>query len=156
MLSRSGVHAIGAAVTLAIQPPAEYCGVSTIAHATGAPRNYLGKLLLQLSRHGLVESRKGLGGGFRLARPADQICLFDVIAAIEDVHRLSACVFSSGTCSDAKPCMLHARWSRVRDAFVTFLRETTVAELAANEIAAGHAMDSRAAMGHIQALTERH
>src|SRR5262249_59981415 len=104
MLSQSGIHAIRAMVALASLPENEYCGVAEIARSTGSPRNYLGKLLLQLSRHGLVLSRKGLGGGFRLSRPAAQIRLIDVMASIEDVGRWSACVFTNGVCSDVNPC----------------------------------------------------
>lgn len=133
MLSQSGIHAIRAVVALAEVPEAAYCGVPEIARSTGSPRNYLGKLLLQLSRHGLVESRKGLGGGFRLARPAAEIRLIDVMASIEDVGRWSACVFTSGICSDTNPCMVHTRWSRAREAFLAFLRDTTIAELAVHE-----------------------
>jgi Rrf2 family iron-sulfur cluster assembly transcriptional regulator len=132
MLSQSGIHAIRAMVTLAALPPDEYCGVAVIATATGSPRNYLGKLLLQLSRHGLVDSRTGLGGGFRLSQPADRVRLFDIMAAIEDAGRWTECAFTNNACSDVTPCMVHARWSRVREAFLTFLRDTTIAELATN------------------------
>jgi Rrf2 family transcriptional regulator, iron-sulfur cluster assembly transcription factor len=131
MLSRSGIHAIRATVALA-QTPDEYCGVAALAESTGAPRNYLGKLLHQLSRHGLVESRKGLGGGFRLSRKADQICLFDVLSSIEDVSRWTECALSSHACSEENPCMVHTRWARAREAFLSFLRETNIAELAVN------------------------
>lgn len=133
MLSQSGIHAIRAVVALAELPEAAYLGVPEIARSTDSPRNYLGKLLLQLSRHGLVESRKGLGGGFRLARPATEIRLIDVMGSIEDVGRWSACVFTSGICSDTHPCMVHTRWSRAREAFLAFLRDTTIAELATHE-----------------------
>ena len=85
-----------------------------------------------LSRRGLVESRKGLGGGFRLTRPAEGISLYDVMAAIEDIGRWTECAFSDGACSQETPCMVHSRWSQVREAFLSFLRDTTIAELAAN------------------------
>jgi len=129
MLSRSGVHAIRAMVTLASVTPGEYCGTNSIAESTGSPRNYLGKLLLLLSRHGLVESQKGLGGGFRLTRSSDQISLFQVVEAIDDVARWKECAFGGKTCSDATPCMVHTRWCHVRDAYMTFLEDTTVAQL---------------------------
>ena len=133
MLSQSGIHAIRAMVTLAALRESEYRGVAEIARETGSPRNYLGKLLLQLSRHGLVQSRKGLGGGFRLSKPAQEIRLYDVMAAIEDIGRWTECAFSNRACSDANPCMVHGRWGHVREAFLTFLRDTTIAELAHNQ-----------------------
>lgn len=132
MLSQSGIHAIRAMVTLAALPESSYCGVAEIARETGSPRNYLGKLLLQLSRHGLVESRKGLGGGFRLSKSAHEVRLYDVMAAIEDIGRWTECAFSNRACSDTNPCMVHGRWGNAREAFLTFLRDTTIAELAQN------------------------
>jgi Rrf2 family protein len=130
MLSRSGIHAIRAMVALAILPPRHYCGVPAIAASTRAPRNYLGKLLLLLSRRGLVESRKGLGGGFRLSRRADQITLLDVISAIEDVGRWTDCMFAGSACSETTPCMAHERWNRAHEALLSFLNDTSIGELA--------------------------
>lgn len=129
MLSRSCVHAIRAVVVLASMPPGTYCGTSAIADSTNAPRNYLGKLLLQLSRRGLVESQKGLGGGFRLSKGPDKITLYEVVEAIEDVARWEECAFGGKHCSDESPCPLHDRWGAVRTAYMTLLRNTSVAEL---------------------------
>lgn len=136
MLSRSCVHAIRAVVFLASVPPGAYCGTSAIADTTGAPRNYLGKLLLQLSRRGLVESQKGLGGGFRLAQSPDKISLHDVVASIEDVTRWKECAFGGRHCSDETPCPLHERWGAVRTAYMALLMNTSVAELVVSDVMA--------------------
>jgi Rrf2 family protein len=129
MLTRSGIHAIRAMVALASVRPGEYCGTLAIAEGIGAPRNYLGKLLLTLARRGLVESQKGLGGGFRLARDARDISLLEVVSAIDDVARWKECAFGGKDCSDASPCLVHSRWSRVRDAYMAFLSDTSLGEL---------------------------
>jgi len=120
-------------VVLAALPENDYRGVAEIARSTGSPRNYLGKLLLQLSRRGLVESRKGLGGGFRLSRPAPSIRLYDVMAAIEDVSRWTSDAFTNGVYVDSAPRAVHDRWERAHDAFLAFLKDTTIAELAGSE-----------------------
>ena len=133
MLSRSCVHAIRAVVVLASLPPGAYCGTSAIAESTGAPRNYLGKLLLQLSRRGLVESQKGLGGGFRLAKAPDNIALHDVVESIEDVARWKECAFGGKQCTDETPCPLHDRWGAVRTAYLSLLQNTSVAELVVSD-----------------------
>lgn len=129
MLTRSGVHAIQALVTLAGLEPGSFRGTSEIAAATGAPANYLGKLLLLLSRRGLVESRKGLGGGFRLARRADQITLREVVESIENTVRWKECAFGGKSCESISPCTIHERWIHVRDAYLSFLFNTTIADL---------------------------
>jgi Rrf2 family protein len=141
MLSRSCVHAIRAVVVLAGLPPDAYCGTTAIAESTGAPRNYLGKLLLQLSRRGLVESQKGLGGGFRLAMSPDRITLHDVVESIEDVTRWKECAFGGKQCTDETPCPLHDRWGAVRTAYLSLLKDTSIAELVVSDALAGVSED---------------
>jgi len=109
MLSRSGIHAIRALVVLSGLRVGEYRGTTTVADAIGAPRNYLGKILQLLAKHGLVESQKGIGGGFRLARAPKEISLFDIVEAIEDVSRWSACILGRPGCSNENPCAVHGR-----------------------------------------------
>jgi Rrf2 family protein len=132
MLSKSGVHAVRALVVLAELPVTEYQGAAAIADKTDAPRNYLGKLLQLLSRRGLVESQKGLGGGFRLARDPAQISLFDVIDAIEDVSRWTDCILGNPECSEGNPCAVHDRWGPVRDAYLQLLKNTKIVDITPN------------------------
>jgi Rrf2 family protein len=131
MLSKTGLHAVRAMVALARLPQGAYGGAASIAQDIGAPQNYLGKLLKALAERGLLESQKGLGGGFRLARDARDITLFDVVDPIEHISRWSGCILGQSACSDGAPCALHERWKTVRDAYVLMLQETTLAELAA-------------------------
>ena len=128
MLSRSGIHAVRALVKLANEP-AQYCGAQSIAAATGAPRNYLGKLLQQLARRGIVKSQKGLGGGFRLARDPRDITLHDIVEPLEDLGRLSQCILAHDVCNTENPCAIHSRWALVREAYLDMLNRTTLADL---------------------------
>jgi Rrf2 family protein len=134
MLSRSATHAIRAMVALAALAPGEYGRTSRIAELAGVPRNYLGKILFVMGRRGLVESQRGLGGGFRLSRSADRISLHDVIDSVEDIARWNECAFGEKSCSEAHPCALHGRWGRVRDAYFSLLKDTSVAELLASHM----------------------
>lgn len=133
MLSKTGLHAIRALVALARLPEGAYAGASSIALDIGAPQNYLGKLLRNLADQGLVESQKGLGGGFRLARDPHRITLLDVIEPIEHVSRWAGCFLGLPACSDTTPCAMHDRWKAVRSAYVQMLRQTTLAELVARD-----------------------
>jgi Rrf2 family transcriptional regulator, iron-sulfur cluster assembly transcription factor len=131
MLSKTGLHAVRAMVALARLPEGAYAGAASIARDTNAPQNYLGKLLKNLAGEGLVESQKGLGGGFRLARDARKITLFDVVEPIEHVSRWSGCILGLAACTDRHPCALHDRWKDVRNAYLHMLQETTLADLVA-------------------------
>lgn len=133
MLSKTGLHAVRALVALARLPEGAYAGAASIAQGIGAPQNYLGKLLRQLAEQGLLESQKGLGGGFRLARDAGEITLLDVVEPIEHVSRWSGCILGLSACSDAEPCAMHERWKKVRNAYLQMLQRTTLAELVTRE-----------------------
>lgn len=129
MLSRSGIHAVRALVALAQLPEGEFKGAAALAESTDAPPNYLGKLLQALSREGLVQSQKGLGGGFRLAQDPNDITMYDVIRSIEDVRRWTQCIFGGNGCSDKNPCAVHDRWATVRDSYLHMLKTTRLVDL---------------------------
>jgi Rrf2 family protein len=131
MLSKTGLHAVRAMAALARLPEGAYAGAARIAQDIGAPQNYLGKLLKALAEEGLVESQKGLGGGFRLARDPKRISLLDVVELIEHLSRWSGCILGRPECSERDPCAIHDRWKSVRDAYLRMLQRTTLAELVA-------------------------
>ena len=131
MISRTAKHALAALTALAELPEGRYAGAGEIADEIDAPRNYLGKLLKNLADEGVLESQKGKGGGFRLARAPGSIPLIEIVEPIDRVSRWSDCFLGRGRCSDEAPCAVHHRWAKVRDAYLGFLRETTVADLAA-------------------------
>jgi len=110
-------------------PTGTYAGAGHVAAEIGAPPNYLGKMLQSLARLGLVESQKGLGGGFRLAKSPREITLFDVVDPSEDFGRWSGCVLGRAECSDLNPCVVHERWKKVRTDYLNLLKRTTIADL---------------------------
>jgi Rrf2 family protein len=130
MLSKSALSAVKAFTFLAEQPGREPVGAQKIAEEISAPSNYLGKLLQSFAREGLVISQKGLGGGFRLARPADRITLLEVVEPIDRVARWEGCFLGRNSCNSDNPCAVHHDWKRVRDSYLDFLRRTTIADLA--------------------------
>jgi Rrf2 family protein len=138
MLTKTGLHAVRALVELARLPEGAYAGAASVARAVGAPPNYLGKLFQMLAREGLLQSQKGLGGGFRLARDPAEVSLLDVVEPIEQVSRWSGCILGRPECSDAAPCVLHERYKQVRNDYLRLLRDTSLADLLVKgEVAAG-------------------
>jgi Rrf2 family protein len=130
MISKTGIHAITAVAALAELDRGAYAGASEIAEHIGAPRNYLGKLLKSLAEDGVLESQKGKNGGFRLAREPECISLYDVMEPIERVSRWCGCFLGRSRCCDTEPCAVHQQWGKVRDSYLQFLKETTMADLA--------------------------
>ena len=102
-----------------------------IAQDIGVPANYLSKILNQLRKSGIVESKKGWGGGFRLQADAGQRPLLDIVRVFEGDKSLGipACIFGLPECGDNNPCPLHAHWTDTRESFVQMLRTTTIGDL---------------------------
>ncbi|MDO8580070.1 MAG: Rrf2 family transcriptional regulator [Candidatus Omnitrophota bacterium] len=129
MLTKTSKQVISALIELAKVKEGQWLGVGVIAQQIKAPQNYLGKMLQNFAIIGLVVSQKGLGGGFRLARPPEDITLFDVVEPIENVNVWSGCALGVKKCSDANPCAVHHQWKAVKDQYLNFLRKTTIASL---------------------------
>lgn len=137
MISKTGIHATLALALLAQLSPGEFAGASQIAKEVGAPPNYLGKLLKQLAESGILESQKGFGGGFRLAKTASKITLYDIVEPLDKISKWNGCFLGRAKCSDKSPCALHHRWSKIREVYLKFLKETTIAELAEKNVSIG-------------------
>lgn len=85
-----------------------------LAERAAVPTAYISKVMRRIEEAGLVESRKGRGGGFWLAREPGAIRLHEVLAAVDEpaVSR-EECVFGWGACNPVKPCPLHGSWSEL-------------------------------------------
>jgi Rrf2 family protein len=81
-LTTKGHYSVKALLDLALQPSQQLTSVRAIAQRQDLPAPYLEKLLIELRRAGLVEAMRGAQGGYRLARPAAQISLGQILAAV--------------------------------------------------------------------------
>jgi len=102
-----------------------------IAKAERLPAAILGKVLQELVRKGLLESRRGPGGGFLLARRAELITLRDVVAAIDGLDHFLECPVGLEECSDESPCPVHDTWKALRTQMMDYLEATTLVDMAA-------------------------
>jgi Rrf2 family protein len=82
-ISAKADYAVRAAVELASAPDEKPVKAERIANAQGIPLNFLENILGELRHAGIVRSHRGAEGGFRLAKPADQISIADIIRAVE-------------------------------------------------------------------------
>lgn len=90
LISQTAEYALRAVIFLAEQGDSP-CTIGAIAAVTKVPAGYLSKVMQSLVRGGIVASQRGLGGGFHLARPADQITLYEVIDTVDPITRITSC-----------------------------------------------------------------
>lgn len=123
-------YAIRALTDLALHGDGGWVDAATIAGRAGLPRAYLGKIMKELVRAGLLESTRGPGGGYRLARDAADISLLDVKVAIDGERDLERCAVGLDPCTDETPCPLHDDFKRLRTSIRRYLESTNLAEIA--------------------------
>ncbi len=127
MISQTAEYALRAVVWLAGHPEAPW-GTPEIAEVTHVPTGYLSKVLQELRRAGLVVSNPGRGGGFRLARPAWEVSVLDVVNAVDPIQRIEKCPLGLKSHSGCL-CPLHRRLDRAIGLVEGAFAESTVAEL---------------------------
>ena len=91
-LTRKVCYGIRALHYIAGRPGDGYCSVDEIGRAQEIPCRFLAKMVQDLVRAGLLASRRGQDGGVRLARPACEITLLDVMSALEGPMAISECL----------------------------------------------------------------
>src|SRR5687768_13132529 len=107
MISQTAEYALRAVAALAAHPD-ESMVTQRLSELTKVPAGYLSKVLQALGRAGLVRSHRGLGGGFALTRPPDQVTIYDVVQAVDPVQRIRTCPLGIAG-HGVRLCPLHRR-----------------------------------------------
>ncbi len=115
-LTTRGRYAITALADVALHEGQGAVSLSAIATRQNIPLSYLGHLLAQMSKCGLVSSQRGPGGGYRLGRSHDQISLADIINAVEEKVDNTRCG-GQQNCQNNEVCLTHALWEDLNDRF---------------------------------------
>ena len=112
-LSNTTGHAVRALACLVDcrNPPAS---IKDLAECSGVPPAYLAKILKTLNKAGIIESKRGRGGGIWLARPPRFISLLDIGIAVEGDELFGACLFGLESCVDGCGCPAHKFWAKQR------------------------------------------
>jgi len=133
-VSTRGDYACRALLSLALHAEdATPTSVRDIAERTGLPQPYLEQILLALKGAGLVRSKRGVGGGYVLARPASEIRLSDVVSAVDGPITLGDFgePHQDGACDHEGQCVLLAIWHVVGEQIQRHLDGYTLADVAA-------------------------
>jgi Rrf2 family protein len=134
MLTQTAKYALHALIYLTQQPDDNYHQACRIAEQIKVPANYLGKTLQKLARARLVDSQKGLHGGFRSALLPEQVRIYDVLRAIDALPADMDAQCTCGADDMQELKCLCARFEKINALYENFLKETTLADLMADEI----------------------
>ncbi len=112
---------------LAVLPHGKRASIDEISQTYGLSRNHINKIVHQLGKDGVIATKRGKGGGFCLARPADQINLADMVILLEKSMKIIDC--QTQACNISPVCKLSAVISEAGNAFIDSLKQYTLADL---------------------------
>ncbi len=127
-LTTKGRFAVTAMIDIAMNSTAGPATLAGVSERQRISLSYLEQLFGKLRRHGLVESVRGPGGGYHLARAAETISVADIILAVDEPIDATQCG-GRENCHDDRRCMTHELWAALNAHIFTFLRSVTLAEL---------------------------
>ncbi len=149
-LSKRGEYGLKALIDLASQDdPQAVTQIKGIAERQQIPVKFLEQILLTLKNAGVLRSRAGIGGGYYLARPPDEITLGQVVRFLDGPLAPISCVSQTAyercVCEDEETCGLRLAMLDVRNAIADILDRTTLADVAARTQQAQAGAQRRAA-----------
>jgi Rrf2 family protein len=132
-ISARADYAIRATAAIAAVPTGELMTADALSAAQDIPLRFLLVILNNLRQAGIVDSRRGHGGGYRLARPVDQLTLAEIIAAVDVTPTRPQWAPDSPDAAPESPttARVHALWSSLRTSLQDTLERTTIADVLA-------------------------
>lgn len=93
------------------------------------PFRYLRKLMINLSKSDIIDSIRGKNGGYKIAKSPKEISLLQVIESTGEEPLSNSCFFSHKECNIEEKCMMHDKWTVVRQDIAQILSTTTLQEI---------------------------
>lgn len=132
-LSVRGEYALRALLVLGLKYDQQVTPIKVISEEQNIPKRFLEQILNDLKSAGIVQSRRGVAGGYRLARRPEEITLAAVVRHIEGALAPVSCVserfYEKCSCPDEARCAIRSAMKEIRQAVVNVAERVTIAEL---------------------------
>ena len=132
-LSLRGEYALRALLVLGLNYDKPVVRIQAISEQQNIPKRFLEQILNDLKSLGIVQSRRGVAGGYRLARRPEEITLATIVRHIEGALAPVSCVserfYEKCSCPDESRCAIRSVMKEVREAIVRVAERVTIAEL---------------------------
>ncbi len=131
ILSTKGRYAVMAMVDLAMHQKEKPVGLAAIADRQEIPLAYLEQIFAKLKRAGVVQSVRGPGGGYTLAKPAELLRISDIVEASEEAIKMTRCATEShmGCMADKSRCVTHDLWEGLGEHIFQYLSSLSLADV---------------------------
>lgn len=133
-LTTKGRFAVTAMIDLGLRHQRGPVTLAGISERQKISLSYLEQLFGRLRRQGIVDSVRGPGGGYCLARPMEEITVAAIIRAVDEPIDATQCG-GLGNCHDDEPCMTHELWTGLTDHIYSYLESVNLGQLVAGQMA---------------------
>ena len=127
-LTTKGRFAVTAMIDLAMQQGTDPVTLAEISQRQKISLSYLEQLFAKLRRRALVDSTRGPGGGYSLARDMAQVSVADIILAVDEPIDATQCG-GKENCQDDEKCNTHDLWAKLNEHILDYLRSVTLRQL---------------------------
>jgi len=141
-LTTKGRFAVTAMLDLALNDRGGPVTLSGISKRQSISLSYLEQLFGKLRRHALVESVRGPGGGYCLARTTENLSVADIIRAVDEPLDATQCG-GKENCHEETRCMTHELWARLNTKMYEYLSSVKLSDLVAEQKALGRPTDPK-------------
>ncbi|MBU9737260.1 RrF2 family transcriptional regulator [Diplocloster agilis] len=130
-MSTKGRYGLRAMIDLAVHSEEEAVSIASIAARQDISESYLEQLIAKLKKAGIVTSTRGASGGYKLAKPAQEISVGDILRALEGSLDPVECpgISDEGGCSGAGACVTKYVWQRINDSVNKTVDEIYLSQL---------------------------
>jgi Rrf2 family transcriptional regulator, iron-sulfur cluster assembly transcription factor len=128
-VTRAGEYGVLGMLNLARRPTGQCVMIDDISREERISKSFLAKIFQDLAKAGLVISLRGARGGYKLARPLEQITILEIIEAIEGPIALQRCLEEVPNCDNTGGCALCRLLEQAQDKVKDVFSQTTLAEL---------------------------
>ena len=128
LVTRETDYAVRTVLYLAREPD-RTASVTEVARAMHIPKSFLAKILQRLVRSHILNSTRGVNGGFQLARKPSDITLLSILEAIQGPAGINLCAVDSRKCKWSASCSVHPVWVGIRKEVERRLKKQTIAVL---------------------------
>ncbi|OGS97299.1 MAG: Fe-S cluster assembly transcriptional regulator IscR [Gallionellales bacterium RBG_16_56_9] len=128
-LTTKGRFAVMAIVDLALRGGRGPVTLATISERQQISLSYLEQLFGKLRRNNIVESVRGPGGGYNLARPANKITVAEIVVAVDEPLDATRCGGMGNCRGEEKPCITHDLWMGLNEKILDYLESVTLQQL---------------------------
>ena len=136
-LTTKGRFAVTAMIDLALRQNSGPVTLAAISQRQQISLSYLEQLFGKLRRNELVESTRGPGGGYTLARKAADITVTDIITSVDEPIDATQCGGKENCLGESGRCMTHDLWAALNNHMVEFLNSVTLQKLVDDQLARG-------------------